>query len=470
MKFRIKRLFSLISLSIIGLILASNLIVNAQAPILAQNNPNPCSILPSAVITIKDKDGKDIKNEKSIPLQLINVQKDVSSSSEIREISLGDRIRVTVEGLTNAIEDKDIQYNPQQLVLQLNGYPIKGLNGTHIVKDQLIFQLTHQEASRDSWNAILGGAWNGRRDVELSVGCPDGQKIQIAPDAKNSKKNMITIILWESFRMLIILFPLVLLVFFLFTKELKDALRGSGISKNRVYSLGRFQIAWWSYLIFLTFLGMFAITGGYTNIITTQSMVLLGVSSATAIGSSIIDSSEGRQLTPSQIAYLKNLEHRLNFLNLIGKQDNKQIDQELIEFELQVAEINALVTPGNPRNSEQIKKIEIDRYKDLLNGLKNKQNLGASTTGEIANIEEAINGLEQQHTNFLQDILTNPSGEINLHRYQIFIWTIVLGLIFIYQVLITFKMPEFDSTLLALQGISSGTFLALKAQEKPANA
>jgi hypothetical protein len=76
--------------------------------------------------------------------------------------------------------------------------------------------------------------------------------------------------------------------------------------------------------------------------------------------------------------------------------------------------------------------------------------------------------IEQQSQNFIRDVLTNPNGEVNLHRYQMFIWTIVLGLVFIYEVLTTFKMPEFDATLLALQGLSSGTFVALKAQEKPA--
>jgi hypothetical protein len=78
-----------------------------------------------------------------------------------------------------------------------------------------------------------------------------------------------------------------------------------------------------------------------------------------------------------------------------------------------------------------------------------------------------MNKLEPQSNNFFADILTNPSGEINLHRYQIFIWSVVLGLVFIYSVLTTLKMPEFDVNLLTLQGISSGTFLALKSQEIP---
>jgi hypothetical protein len=77
-----------------------------------------------------------------------------------------------------------------------------------------------------------------------------------------------------------------------------------------------------------------------------------------------------------------------------------------------------------------------------------------------------MNKIEQQSKDFFNDVLTNPSGEINLHRYQIFVWTLVLGLIFIFEVLTKLKMPEFEQNLLALQGISSTTFLSLKSQEK----
>jgi len=44
-------------------------------------------------------------------------------------------------------------------------------------------------------------------------------------------------------------------------------------------------------------------------------------------------------------------------------------------------------------------------------------------------------------------------------------WTVVLATIFAIAVTRILAMPDFDSTLLALQGLSAGTFLGLKVTE-----
>ena len=116
---------------------------------------------------------------------------------------------------------------------------------------------------------------------------------------------------------------------------------------------------------------------------------------------------------------------------------------------------------------DNLKWVRLNHSRDFFTKITDEKISKLQIDEELANIKKDMNDIEQQSKNFFNDILTNPSGEINLHRYQIFIWTLVLGLVFIYQVLTTFKMPEFDTNLLALQGISSGTFLALKSQEKP---
>jgi hypothetical protein len=65
---------------------------------------------------------------------------------------------------------------------------------------------------------------------------------------------------------------------------------------------------------------------------------------------------------------------------------------------------------------------------------------------------------------FLQDLLTNADGYA-FHRLQMFIWTLVLGVIFIVTVATTLSMPDFGNELLALMGISSGTYLGFKFPE-----
>jgi len=65
----------------------------------------------------------------------------------------------------------------------------------------------------------------------------------------------------------------------------------------------------------------------------------------------------------------------------------------------------------------------------------------------------------------LRDILRDGSG-YSFHRFQIFAWTIVLGIIFVSSVYNNLSMPEFSTTLLGLMGISSGTYIGFKFPEK----
>jgi hypothetical protein len=67
---------------------------------------------------------------------------------------------------------------------------------------------------------------------------------------------------------------------------------------------------------------------------------------------------------------------------------------------------------------------------------------------------------------FFNDILSDGKG-FSFHRFQIVIWTIVLGFVFVRNVIGQLAMPDFGSTLLTLMGISSATYLGMKLPEKP---
>ena len=59
------------------------------------------------------------------------------------------------------------------------------------------------------------------------------------------------------------------------------------------------------------------------------------------------------------------------------------------------------------------------------------------------------------------------SQGVSLYRFQLFVWTLVLGIIFASSVYNTLEMPQFSPTLLGLMGISSGTYLGFKIPEPP---
>jgi len=85
---------------------------------------------------------------------------------------------------------------------------------------------------------------------------------------------------------------------------------------------------------------------------------------------------------------------------------------------------------------------------------------GTDTTEIDAKIKEKT----PASVHFMTDVLTDADG-ISLHRFQMFVWTLVLGVIFIKEVYCNLAMPEFNATLLALMGISSGTFLGFMISE-----
>jgi len=70
---------------------------------------------------------------------------------------------------------------------------------------------------------------------------------------------------------------------------------------------------------------------------------------------------------------------------------------------------------------------------------------------------------------FWVDIFSDNFG-INIHRFQMVLWTLIMGLLFVISVIQDQKMIAFSEQLLMLMGISSGAYLGLKIPEnnKPA--
>jgi hypothetical protein len=68
---------------------------------------------------------------------------------------------------------------------------------------------------------------------------------------------------------------------------------------------------------------------------------------------------------------------------------------------------------------------------------------------------------------FFIDILSDNNG-ISISRFQNFVWTIIAMAVYLYKVSIITtgcELPELSDTILALTGISSATFVALKTKE-----
>lgn len=78
-----------------------------------------------------------------------------------------------------------------------------------------------------------------------------------------------------------------------------------------------------------------------------------------------------------------------------------------------------------------------------------------------------------QSAGFFRDIVSEGYGEqrsVAVHRLQMLAWTLILGMIFVWSVSTSFAFPDFDTNLLLLMGISSGTYIGFKFPESASGA
>ena len=133
---------------------------------------------------------------------------------------------------------------------------------------------------------------------------------------------------------------------------------------------------------------------------------------------------------------------------------SQSLEQGIPEFQSQVSAINAkaTLTPDDTANRDGLNRQLQDSRTRLAQLNQQLQTLGPETTA----------GTSQ---GLFRDILRDGSG-YSFHRFQIFAWSIVLGIIFLSAVYNSLAMPEFSTTLLGLMGISSGTYIGFKFPEK----
>jgi len=96
--------------------------------------------------------------------------------------------------------------------------------------------------------------------------------------------------------------------------------------------------------------------------------------------------------------------------------------------------------------------------------------ISAATALAAAKIGPSPNALAQssrRSAGLWRDVVTDEAGGVALDRLQIVVWTLVLSGIFLTSVVWELTMPEFNGTLLAVMGISSGTYIGFKIPQNP---
>ena len=153
---------------------------------------------------------------------------------------------------------------------------------------------------------------------------------------------------------------------------------------------------------------------------------LIGISAATGLGAVVVDATK-RADTSNQ---------------------RRSLETEQVSLQTRITQLKQAVA-ANPAPANRD-----DLQKEL-----------AEKKGRLADVEATLAKLpppeRPKSEGFLRDIMQENTG-VSFHRFQIFVWTIVLGLIFVFSVYKDLTMPDFNATLLGLMGISAGTYLGFK--------
>lgn len=321
---------------------------------------------------------------------------------------LGDKIELSVEGWT---ENDKLQ--PQSWVLYLDGMALKGLtpHNQDFHEGTFTFYLRRSKENMQVWTDLLQG-WSFEREVSIAIGpLPESG----GPE-KSIRAAKFTLLVFSDDKRLYssyaIIAGVVLALVLLGWKT--NLLRESGTGlDNPPFSLGKVQLAWWIVLILAAYLAIGLVTWDYSTTFSVSALGLLGISTGTLVIATFVDTnkqSQNQQEIKTQRQEILQLKARLDE----GASKLSALEKQWIEDDLKTKEVRiARLTRVDPSK------------------------------------------------NFFLDIFTDGDG-MSLHRFQIVVWTVTLGMVFFFSVWNEKSMPEFNANLLMLMGISSTTYLALK--------
>ncbi|MEA2878835.1 MAG: hypothetical protein QOF14_4031 [Hyphomicrobiales bacterium] len=345
-------------------------------------------------------------------------------------VELGDTIEVTMTGLPELLADADCRKSkalPKRTpILFLASYPIKGVIGYlpgPPTEGKIRFDLMHSEVSKGAWALVLANPWIADRPLGVSVGFEDSYPFKSSAQIPFRKLAIMYAILGLIFMVLLVVAFVYLLWFTDMCREGKPAIPNDVISTAPgiqtaygPFSLSKVQAGIWFLVILGSYIFIVSVTHDLSGTVNATALTLMGIGAATMVGSAAI-----------------------------------QTNQDQVE--------DAAAQADAARELAQ-------RIQELKVSLKGKQGTseGETIRKSLKDMDIAFKRATRQSIGIWTDMISDANG-VNFHRFQMAAWTVVLASIFAISVTRVLAMPDFDNTLLALQGLSAGTYLGLKITE-----
>jgi hypothetical protein len=361
--------------------------------------------------------------------------------------------RVRLHRILRVVLNRAPNFTADRYTLMLNGSEVKGLasaadstqgSAAGPPMSWIDFRLERTADSDALWRQLLGSPTGRTVSVNVSLretppaGCERGPAPCGPPGTILGSAGVVTfdLVVLSITRLLAALFGILVVVVVVWghartRATLRDNLLPQLAPSTQPYSLGRWQMAFWFTLVFAAFVFLFVLLGDY-NTITTQSLLLMGISSATAFASVEVDAAKD---SPADKA-----SRGLKALGLASYADVERIRSEISDRENRLR--------GTPAPTPQQR---------------------AQWQGEIQDRNNILRLYQDKTRPFLtegwwKDVTTDFNGTA-IHRVQVVCWTVLLGLVFVIEVYTNLAMPTFSGSVLALMGISGAGYVGFKYPE-----
>ena len=356
------------------------------------------------------------------------------------DLQLDGLVEVRVENLEKWSQAAEAN-EASRLVPYINGRAIRGNypEELHLETGRLIYHLEITPDNKKVWIDLLGAPHSMREPATLSVGLEDGSAFK-SVHGRGEQPVTLTVIspVYGLVALAVILSTLALLLWLVSkTNIIREPGPPPVPGKRRPYNLGRAQMAFWFFLIYASYVTIWLITDALDTI-TSSLLALMGISAGTALGEALIDN--GKDTTVA---------NQLQSLTA----EKQALEQGITQTQADLDAIDPAAATATDQSNRELLNRQLTDSRTRLN-----------------QIDQQLRTLDSQSSpttsqGFLRDLLSDGSG-YSFHRFQIFAWTIVLGIIFVSSVYNNLTMPEFSTTLLGLMGLSAGTYIGFKFPEQ----
>jgi hypothetical protein len=340
-------------------------------------------------------------------------------------VAMGKQITVCIMGLHDWTYVQNHQ--PNDLRLSIGGHVLKNVAPSGIgpsEQEYLNFVLQLDATDAEDWKAWAAIVDASRHDEAT------GGKALITVAAKDNQfyesTAYATVVTSSNSWYLILSLFVVMIGILMYLAETTDLLRSTLAEpptppRRSPFSLGLVQMAFWFCLSLAAYVYICLMTK-QVHVPMGSVLGLLGISATTGLAAVFVDKQKGAAADT--------------------------LATERAALTARVKDLTSTqITPGSAAEAELLqKKNRLAQVEALL---------AQSPSGTLPATSQG----------FFTDILSDGEN-VSFHRFQMMVWTIVLGVIFVWSVYRNMTMPEFDASLLTLMGISSGTYVGFKFPEK----